>query len=423
MAPLFAFSLIVLLLVLGFASLQTVFAAMYARLLWGRSEPSGYEPVDYSPPAAIVLALRGSDPDLIENMKRLNDQEYPDYHIFIVVDSEGDAVWADVHRLIKSSSKQITAWSLMNRLDSCSLKCSSLAEAVERVDSRFEVIAFLDGDASPHRTWLRELVAAVRDPSIGVAAGNRWYVPRKATLGSMVRYFWNAGAVVQVWWNGITWAGSMAMRRRVIDEVRLVAAWRSSLSVDGAVIRQLRKFGYRAAFVPSVIMPNHEEISLGRFIPWSERQLVAAKSSGKGWSVVLFHASMLACCIVVPIMLGTIGFLSGDRATALVNLFSVVYFWMAGLISTLAIELAMRRRLRANNGDIGNATYAFYAMCLPSIVLAHLVYFRCLVNACFKTRVSWRGVEYQLHPDHRVEMLSYQPLAAVPQSKVVESVI
>ncbi len=182
----------------------------------------------------------------------------------------------------------------------CSLKCSSLAEAVDQLDPSYEVIAFLDGDAPPHRTWLRELVEPLADPTIGVTTGNRWYTPDQVSWGSMVRYFWNAGAIVQVWLNGIIWAGSMALRRNVVDQIDLVASWRKSLSVDGTVVRRLKAAKLRAQFIPSVIMPNREDITIKSFTPWSERQLVAARSSGAGWAVVLFHAFAIACVYLPP---------------------------------------------------------------------------------------------------------------------------
>jgi cellulose synthase/poly-beta-1,6-N-acetylglucosamine synthase-like glycosyltransferase len=63
------------------------------------------------------------------------------------------------------------------------------------------VLAVIDADAVPHRWWLRDLVAPLSDPRVGVATGNRWYMPEHANWGSLVRYLWNVGAVVQVWFN------------------------------------------------------------------------------------------------------------------------------------------------------------------------------------------------------------------------------
>ncbi len=67
---------------------QGAFAFVYASLLFRshRRKSTGYQPK-----AAVVLAVRGSDPFLVANMQALLDQDYPDFKLFIIVDSEQDA--------------------------------------------------------------------------------------------------------------------------------------------------------------------------------------------------------------------------------------------------------------------------------------------------------------------------------------------
>ena len=58
---------------------------------------------------------------------------------------------------------------------------------------------------------------------MGVASGNRWYMPAEATAGSLVRYLWNAAAVVQMYWYGIAWGGSLAFKTKLLREAGLAA--------------------------------------------------------------------------------------------------------------------------------------------------------------------------------------------------------
>jgi hypothetical protein len=230
--------------------------------------------------------------------------------------------------------------------------------------------------------------------------------------------------VVQVWLNGILWAGSMAMRRETIEKIDLVNAWRTSLSVDGAAVRQIRRAKLKTLFVPTVIMPNREDISISQFIPWSERQLVAAKSSESGWALVLFHAFTIAVCVFAPVAMILFG-ASGDRELYRAGWIALTCYWFGAAASSLAIESAMQKILRRNRNRAKTSWFSAKRMIyfLPSIVLCHFVYFRTLIGAHFRTRVSWRGVEYELSGTNDVRMVSYRPYQSAIEGQDVQSVV
>ncbi|HBL44173.1 MAG TPA: glycosyl transferase, partial [Planctomycetaceae bacterium] len=58
------------------------------------------------------------------------------------------------------------------------LKNQSLLQGLSEVSEDVDVVAWLDADVVPHRTWLRDLVQPLQDESVGVASGIRWYAPR-----------------------------------------------------------------------------------------------------------------------------------------------------------------------------------------------------------------------------------------------------
>jgi len=414
-------SYVVFVLIASMALVQGMFVAAFVRLLW---LPRRRNAFDSCPKAAVILSVRGPDPFLEANMAALLDQDYSDFTLFIIVDSAEDSAWPYVNRVQRLALDRIVTMVLKEPLATCSLKCSSLAEVVEQLDESYEVVAFLDGDAPPYRTWLRDLVEPLGDVGIGVTTGNRWYTPKRSDWGSLVRYFWNAGAVVQVWLNGITWAGSMAMRRSVILEIGLMEAWRKALSVDATVVRQMRAHGYKTRFVPTVIMANQEEISLSSFIPWAERQMVAAKSSGSGWSIILLHATSIAACIIGPLVILLFGVVQSDARVVWLGFGAMAAYWLGAIISTLVIERSMQRVFRINEVQSpwinGRVAFRF----LPGIVLSHLVYFRTLWGACSKSRVSWRGIEYDILGINDVRMVAYYPYQVVAKrDEIAESVV
>ena len=96
-------------------------------------------------------------------------------------------------------------------------------------------------DTIPHRTWLRELAAALADEQVGAATGNRWYMPQQPTWGSLVRLFWNAAAIVQMWFYGIAWGGTLAVKTKVFRESDLLERWGNAFCEDTMTFAALKR--------------------------------------------------------------------------------------------------------------------------------------------------------------------------------------
>jgi cellulose synthase/poly-beta-1,6-N-acetylglucosamine synthase-like glycosyltransferase len=403
---------------------QLVVVYAFARKF--RSSSGENAVTEFRPAAAVVLALRGPDPYLIDCLTRLLRQDYEDYKVLLVVDHAEDPVLQDIERLRGVDGfERLQICFLESPFGTCSLKCSSLVRAVEQIDSNIEVVAFLDGDVLPHTRWLAELITPLANESVGVTTGNRWFVPSTLGWGAWIRYCWNVGAVVQVWLNQITWAGSMAIRTSTIREVGLIQAWQRALSVDATVHRQMREHGLRIQFVPSVMMVNREGITTGNFVRWVQRQLLAAKSCGSSWRLIGLHAANLFFTQLLAIAMFAGGIASGNLAAALMAGCGIVIYWASSMISIGIAELAIRKGV-ARNGEVitwqrgwGDPLRVCVAM-----LFTQAVYPYALATALLKRRVSWRGIEYEIHGAGNVEMVKYYPYSkSTRQSDAAESVI
>lgn len=92
------FIYLIVLYVTSVTLIQGFFAILYTRLLLNAQEGSKGT---YHPKAAVILAARGADPFLVENMTAVLNQDYTEYAFFIVLDSEEDSAWHDI-RIIQS---------------------------------------------------------------------------------------------------------------------------------------------------------------------------------------------------------------------------------------------------------------------------------------------------------------------------------
>ena len=215
-------AIVVFCFIVSVVAVQAVLGIGFVRVL---AKPKLCEAQEY-PKAAIILCLRGADPFLDRCIRALLRQDYPDFEVRIVVDDEQDPAWGIVNQTLgEPSASLVTAGQLKDPNNTCSLKCSSVAQAIEELDDSFEVVALLDADTIAHPTWLRELVTPLQDSDVGAATGNRWYMPDKPSLGSLVRYSWNAAAVVIMYWCKIAWGGTLAVKRTAIERADLLTHW------------------------------------------------------------------------------------------------------------------------------------------------------------------------------------------------------
>ena len=361
------------------------------------------------PKAAIILAIRGLDPSLERNIRALLAQIYPDYKLFVVVDHVEDPAWQIVEKIRDETPDRVQVSALKERLSTCSLKCSAMAQAISELDSSYEVVAFADGDVLAHQTWLRELVEPLADPSVGASTGNRWYLPSDSGLGSMTRYFWNAAGVIQIWLHEFVWPGSMAFRSDALNKMGMVAGLRKSLFDGPVVVRELRRAGYKVRFVPSVMMANREQISLGDFTSWVERQTLVASSLGTNWLVLGFNAAHLAICVFLPPLAALIAFGFSESIILRWALLATASYWFAMSLSVLALECAVRRVLTLDQKEIRWFSWPKALSAVAGVLLAHLVSLLAAVRAVGRRTVNWRGIEYEIRGPDEVHMLNYKP--------------
>jgi cellulose synthase/poly-beta-1,6-N-acetylglucosamine synthase-like glycosyltransferase len=395
-------------IVISLLAVQAVLAACFTALLARRRDDGTAG--EKLPKAAVVLAVRGHDPRLRRNLRALLDQQYPDFAVHVVVDHATDPAGRTVRKLLAACPPgRLHVQFLEEPAASCSLKNSALVQAIRALDPSFEVVAFCDGDVALHRTWLRELVVPLADAKVGATTGNRWYAPPRAWWGSLVRYFWNTGAVVQMWLNGIVWAGSMAMRRSVIDEVKLLDVWGRSLSTDAVLARRLRQGGYRVRFVPSVLMINREDVSLGGCNRWMQRQLLTTRLYHPAWGSVVFHAMTMLMLQVFGLALAVRALWHGQWGPAVTAAIALGSYWAGSLLLAAALE-AVVRRLAATRGE--PVRWLRAATCwrlLPAFLLVHFIYPYAVLAASRQDRVVWRDVSYVIDGAYAVRMIGYRP--------------
>lgn len=390
-------------------------AAGQALLVWRfvstlRQARLDVPPLAPCPKTAVVLCLRGPDPFLPACLEAILQQDYPEYDLRVVVDSAEDPAWKTVAEVVASKvAANVQVRPLTARRETCSLKCSSVLQAVSELDASYEAVALLDADTVPHRTWLRELVAPLADPRVGACTGNRWYMPAVISWGSLVRWLWNAAASVQMFWYRIPWGGTLAVKLSAFREAGLADRWGQAFCEDTMLYGQLRRAGYRVAFAPTLMMVNREDVSLGGFSRWVARQLLTARLYHPAWGLVVGHGIGIATAQLVCLgLLGAACVLGdGPAAAWLAAALGVYWLAMAGLM--VALETSVRRMPAARGEPTAWLRPSALFQVAAALLLTQVLYTGALLSAMLVRVVEWRGVRYRIDAPWRIRLIEYQP--------------
>jgi hypothetical protein len=350
---------------------------------------------DHAPPACIVLCLRGSDPFLDRCLDGLIHQDYPDYELLVVVDSETDEALPHVRRAEKEfGSERVQVVVRDVNLSTCTRKCSSLRSAYDRIHDRIQVVATCDGDTVTHPTWLRELVAPMHDPKVLATTGNRWYAPPDHDWAGFIRYYWNAMAFPAMVAYHIPWGGSLAIRSDVFRDPVYLDYLAHAFSEDTQLARYLATKNTSAVSVIPLVMLNEERTTFHSLWGFLQRQMLAARLHHHAWPLVLGNAVAvgLVSWVMLPLTIlgGMQNFLLGWVIPA------TIYSWVV-TIEVGRFERLVRRTQREWHGRSlpGFGPWRILATYFTPTATAYF-YSVAVIVAWLSRRHEWRGITYQL---------------------------
>src|SRR2546423_1422421 len=128
----------------------------------------------YMPSASVVVPCRGLDQGLRANLAALFAQHYPAYELVFVSDRREDPALAVAEELSREFDGETVArvrLVVAGRAVESGQKVHNLRAGVAAVDPSAEALVFVDTDARPRADWLRALIAALADESVGAATG------------------------------------------------------------------------------------------------------------------------------------------------------------------------------------------------------------------------------------------------------------
>lgn len=348
----------------------------------------------FTPAVTVIVPCRGVEQGLRDNLLSVLAQDYPDYEVIFVVDERGDAAVCVIEELMRVEKRAAVRLVVAGPARECGQKVHNLRRAVPEARMASQVFVFVDSDARPHRTWIRDLVAPLGDVRIGATTGYRWFVPKRRNLASMLRAVWNASIASALGPDvrrNFCWGGSTAIRRDTLEQLNVLEQWRGTVSDDFALTRALRHQKLSIRFVPQCLVASHETLNWPKLFEFTNRQIKITRV----YAPHLWHIVLWTNLVFVGVFYGGL-MLTIARAAAnqpfIWTLACVAIIFFLGAAKALyrlrAISLILRGHERTSPSNL-----IAYLFLWP---LTALIYLYNALVALFSRRIKWRGITYEL---------------------------
>ena len=335
---------------------------------------------NYTPPATVIVPVKGEDEGLRENLAALASLDYPDYELVIVAQQAADIP----HGVLPGRVKVVLAHG--GDAESGE-KVRNLSAAVRASGKRSEVFAFADSDGRPTRSWLRALVAPLEAEGAGASTGYRWFTPMPATFWSLMASVWNSAANGQLGPgdNPFAWGGAMAIRKETFFELRVPEFWKGAVSDDYALRDAVHAAKRTIVYAPGALTPSFDRPRCLPFFRWIRRQMTLTRVyDPRLWWIGTFAHFVYCAAMAASTAESVRGYRPAMAALAIQLACGMALGWRRARLAQLALP-EYRRWFR-------RYTWA-HTLLVP---LATWVWMIAFLSSAWSDTIEWRGRSYRL---------------------------
>jgi cellulose synthase/poly-beta-1,6-N-acetylglucosamine synthase-like glycosyltransferase len=341
-----------------------------------------FRPRRFSQDRVVVFCpCKGIDADFQKNIQSVLSQNYANYEAHFIVESENDAAYAILRQL---GADVIVA----GRATTRGQKVHNLAYAVERCGAA-DVYVFCDSDARFPSNWLSTLLAGLEPGKL--SSGYRWYVADRFHFPTLMRSGWNASSVGVLGDHdrNFAWGGSTAIHRETFERLKILDAWRGSVSDDYSITRTAQSAGAKIVFVPECLIPSYGECSFSELLEFSTRQIIITRVYHPGlWRIgfighFIFNVAFWGLLFTHPALWMVVYGLSMAKS-------SIRYSAVTTVLPATALS-----------GYAG-----FYILSSPLVALLFLYN---MVASALSREIVWRQIHYKLISPNETHVFGASP--------------
>lgn len=372
-------------------------------------------PENLLPKTAVILCVRGADPSLDLCVESLLNQDYPEYSLRVIIDSKEDPAWEVVDQTIARhpTVQHFQISHLKIQHTTCSLKCSAILQAILDLDDSFEVVAFIDADVIPPTDWLRQLVIPLMNERVSATTGHRWYVPVRGQWGSLIRYVWNASSTVVMHIYDMLWGGSMALKLSTLKDAKFVNILTQTLCEDAPLSNLLTQKGLTIKFIPTLIMVNTEECTVGSCLRFVTRQMLWGRLYHHSWTPTVIFVFAITIASILPMFLILKALVTGDFFLAVVLFLEINCYSLVMLCLLMYLEQNVQKIGHRDSQVNPQLTPRRLAKIWLALPLTQFLTVRAMIGVLFAKTIEWRGIVYRIKHKFDVQLVKYLPYRAL----------
>jgi ceramide glucosyltransferase len=357
--------------------------------------------------AMLITPCKGFDVDLEGNLRALLEQDYPDYEVTFVVESESDPACATIRRAMAAHRPLKARLLVAGVTHDTGQKVHNLRAAIARLGPDLQYVVFADSDARPAPHWLRAAISRLDQDGAAAVTGYRWFLPEEPSLANHLLYSMNCGIMSLMGRRShyLLWGGSWALRRETLAEIGLDEAWRGTLSDDLVAARVLSRARSAVWFEPACVVASPMNYTLPGMFAFLRRQYLVVRYYAPWWWLLAFTLSAtknitLAAALV---MLG-VSLTRGNPPLAITAAAAAAIFGL-GVLHRRLVQDLIGAYFPQREADF-RAARRFDIWLGP---LAGIVHFAALLSSMFGRHIRWRSVSYRMLRGGRIAAVEHLP--------------
>lgn len=177
--------LLALLIVGGIAFYLACIVFTYRFFLKPASQDHLSASESFTPPASILVPVRGLDPGALENWRSLCNQNYPEYEVLFGLVDDDDPAVPTIQQLIAQYPTKVRMFTGLEPRG-INHKDSSLSYLLQ--EAKHDLIIFVDSDIRVHADYIHQVTTPLADEKVGmVTCAYIGYEPK--SLGAAIASF------------------------------------------------------------------------------------------------------------------------------------------------------------------------------------------------------------------------------------------
>lgn len=336
------------------------------------------------PAVSLIVPVVGTLAIQEDSLKSLLQQDYADFEIVFVTETEGEPAADTVRKCGVGTAGVRVRHVTAGPATTCSQKNASLLAGLTAAAPSSTILVFCDVGHIMPTEWLKRLVAPLVRGEADVSTTYHHVLPGDsgiATLGlaHTVLFLYIMDLIPFL---NQPWGGSTAIRRGLLKRLGVAGVWERTVVDDVSLAKVLRRAGMEAYPVPAATVGTPAAGQrFGDWSDWLTRQLMYLKFI---FPVAWVVGGLMAFVVFggqAVLAAGVVAWAAGLAPAATGGVCALFILWMCVLIQ-------LTRAFHPSPGG----TFRWLAAGYVAMVMTCW----CLAQTLFSSKIHWRGIVYRV---------------------------